>query len=572
MNHFRIFWIVFFVSHCSGQNEPSSLTSNLTECTRRNAIRCDTYPSMGIHEINYVWVIDHFSVHEAFSSEISSPTLRASEANDSRSWSIYIKPNGTDKKNDTISLNVQLQMSLFVNALAETNVSIINHKKESVLSAYEPYKKIGWDYSNSQSWPHFCKKDAFFKNQLLQNDTLTLFINIKWFKEPSNVISHPSKNSSSSARHESSIIKVCNTFENSKSISILDNPSLAEMVFSTNGSNHECDETDMRYTDIQVEEIEYIWAIHNISSYETRGCGMIYSPKLHVPTIGIYECDFEIRLREISYDVHIQLSAGSKIGKALAKYNISIINRHDQVLLYEKSSFKKMNESRKYFIDFSKKDDYFRNHVLKDDTLTLFIQLKLFSRPFDVSPQRMISSPAPVPETTSIKVNHSENFESIPNSQKFADLEFTTNGSNFEAMFENPKYSDVVFKTNSSKYPAHKAFLAARSPIFASILQRKETRDGKNRKIRINMTHMDDEVFRAMLQYIYTGKVDNLDQLAERLFVAATKYGLDELRKICEQSLCKTLSAEKAEDMFVFAKKHHANELKSRALELIKKS
>ncbi|XP_065223723.1 speckle-type POZ protein-like isoform X2 [Planococcus citri] len=570
MNHFRIYWIVFFVSHCSAQNEPSSCTSNLTECG--NAIRYDTYLSTEIHKISHVWVIDQFSMHETSIGEISSPMLRASEPEANPcSWCIKIIPTGIDEKNDTISLQVHLQMSVYVNVFAEINVLILNHKNESVLSAHGPYKRTR-SFNKPRMWPYLCNKDDFFRNQILQNDTLTLSINIRWFNDPSNVISHPSKNFSSRSTHESSIIKVCNSYENIESI--LENPKLAEMVFSTNGSNHECDETNMRCTDIQVHEIEYIWAIHNMSSYETRDFDKIYAPTLHVPTIGIYECHFSTEPRQIGFKVSMYLSAGSKVGNALAKYNISIINRHDQVLLDEKSSFKKIDPSRSmYYREFSKKDDYFRNHVLKDDTLTLFMQLKLFSRPIhDDSHQRMASSPTPEPETTSIKSNHSKKVELIPKNNKFADFEPAANGSNYETMFENPKYSDVVFRTNGSEYPAHKAILAASSPIFAAILQRKDTRNGKNRKIRINVTHMNEEVFRAMLQYIYTGKCDNVDQLADRLFVAATKYGLDGLRKICEQSLCKTLSAEKAEDMFVFAKKHHANELKSRALELIKKS
>ncbi|XP_065223287.1 speckle-type POZ protein-like [Planococcus citri] len=577
MNHFCILWIVLFTSHCSGQNEPSSCTSNLTDC--ENAIRCDTYLNMGIHEINYVWVIDHFSVHEMISSEISSPMLRAPEPEaDPCSWCIKLEPNGTDGKNGAISLDVHLSSSA-TNILAEANVSIINHKNESVLSAHTQYKNIVWSNSNLQSWPQFCKKDDFFKNQILQNDTLTLSINIKWFKQPSDVISYPSKNCSSSPTHETSIIKVCNTFENIESI--LENPKLAEMVFSLNGSNHECDKTHMKYTDIQVDEMKYIWAIHNISLRDTTGYYEIFSPNLHVPTIGMHKCHFKLTPNGNFLDIgiakqiglNVYPSVGNKVGKTLAKYNISIINRHDQVLLYEKSSFKKIDRFSMYSRDFCKKDDYYRNHVLKDDTLTLFIQLKLFSRPHnDVSPQHMISSPAPVPETTSIKSNHSKKVELIPKNEKIADFDLTTNGSNYETMFENPKYSDVVFKTNGSEYPAHKAILAARSPIFAAILQRKDTRNGKNRKIRINVTHMSDEVFRAMLQYIYTGKCDNLDQLAGRLFVAATKYRLNGLRKICEQSLCENLSAENAVKMLVFAEKHRANELKSKAVELIKKN
>ncbi|XP_065223979.1 speckle-type POZ protein-like isoform X2 [Planococcus citri] len=327
----------------------------------------------------------------------------------------------------------------------------------------------------------------------------------------------------------------------------------------------------------RIYEINYVWTIHHFSRHEAINTSEILSPKLHSPQTAEYEWDIEIEPNNIdegneTIALNVYLSGRSIIEKAVANFSISIINHKEEMLFFNQMTSKSFVAGESWgWTDYCNKDDFFRRHLLQNDTLTLLIDIKWLSQPCNnVSHERRIPSPTPKHETTTIRLNHSELFELPQENPKFAYVRvLTTNDINFQWMLETLKHTDVVFTTNGSNYPAHKAILAARSPIFAAMFQREDMENGKNKTIRINVTQMNEEVLRAMLQYIYTGKCENLATLAGELFVAAAEYGLDELRKICEQTLCEALSSEKAEDMFVFAKKHHANELKSKAAQFI---
>ena len=46
----------------------------------------------------------------------------------------------------------------------------------------------------------------------------------------------------------------------------------------------------------------------------------------------------------------------------------------------------------------------------------------------------------------------------------------------------------------------------------------------------MDIPDVDHEVVMEMLQYIYTGKVPNLDKMADQLLAAADKYDLEPLK------------------------------------------
>ncbi|XP_065224717.1 speckle-type POZ protein B-like [Planococcus citri] len=553
MNSFFIIWTVLFASYCSSQDE---LSKTIVNTDSENTIRCDTYLYNPTHEIAYTWAIHNFSQYEAKNtSQIFSPKLQ-SPTDDEFVWDIKIIPNGIDGKNQTFSLYVFLCDTRDV--IADINVSIINHENETLHSVNTIRKKIGGSYG-PMAWTNFCKKDDLFRNQMLQNDTLTFSINIRRFPESPNVttvdnISHRNKTNSSSLIPETTIIR-CNLLENLEWI--LKNPKFVDMIFSTNGSHYQCGGTPM-----QVHEIKFIWAIHNFSVHETLGYREIFSPNLQAPTTDKYTWYLKLtpnghfdrrRVDQIGLDLY--LSKSSNATQALAKCDISIINHEKKVLLNRNLPAEKLLAGSSVYWQYfcSKTSLSFKNEFLNNDTLTLFVHIKWISEPCNVqtvSHQRDISSPAATPE---LSLTQSCNLSQI-----------------LESMLENPKFADVIFTTNGSSYPAHQAVLAARSPVFATMFQEKYTKHGnKTARIRINFAPMGEEVLRAMLRYIYTGKCENLSGLADKLFITAVKYGLDGLRNICEQTLRQTVSAENAAAMLEFAKQHQADELKSKAMEFI---
>ncbi|XP_065224904.1 speckle-type POZ protein B-like [Planococcus citri] len=548
MNPFYLTWMVFFTLYCSSQSDPLGPVLNGTDSEHR--IRCDTYSP--VHEINYIWTIRQFSHHEALNtSEILSPKLYALTT-DKYEWYIQFRPNCIDGGNEVISVYVRLfSGSIIREALVYLSISIINHKEETLLKRSSPQTRLV-SAGEGRGWRPYCKKDEFFRHHLLQNNTLTLLINIRWLES-----------------------QLCNNVSHER------NPSATPIQETTNFLQSEPSKNaDSEYmircdTFMQFHEIKYLWTIRQFSHHETLNTSEILSPKLRAPTTNEYEWDIKIDPNHIhernkTIAVYVFLSGGSTVRETAENFCVSIINHKKETLFYKNQTIIKHQAGTGHgWYGYCNKDDFFRNHLLQNDTLMLLINIKWLSQHCNnVSHEREIPPPTPSHETTTILLNSSDHFKSPQENPKFANV-LTTNDSDFQSTLETLKHSDVVFTTNGSNYPAHKAILAARSPIFAAMFQRKDAKGGKNKTIRINVKQMNEEVLRAMLRYIYTGKCENLGKLADKLFVAAAKYGLDGLRQICEQKLCETLSAEKAEDMFVFAKKHHANELKSKAVEFL---
>jgi len=87
-------------------------------------------------------------------------------------------------------------------------------------------------------------------------------------------------------------------------------------------------------------------------------------------------------------------------------------------------------------------------------------------------------------------------------------------------LFESQKFSDVILSVNGREFFAHKAILAARSPVFAAMFEHEMEEKKQN---RVEITDMDHDVLREMLRFIYTGKAPNLEKMADDLLAAADK-------------------------------------------------
>ena len=91
---------------------------------------------------------------------------------------------------------------------------------------------------------------------------------------------------------------------------------------------------------------------------------------------------------------------------------------------------------------------------------------------------------------------------------------------NLNSLLVSKEHSDVTLIVGEKQFAAHKAILAARSPVFSAMFssELKECREG-----RAEITDIDCEVFEHLLKYIYTGEVPPLDQFGTEVFMAADK-------------------------------------------------
>ncbi|XP_040607441.1 speckle-type POZ protein-like [Mesocricetus auratus] len=133
-------------------------------------------------------------------------------------------------------------------------------------------------------------------------------------------------------------------------------------------------------------------------------------------------------------------------------------------------------------------------------------------------------------------------------------------------LWENPNFTDCCLVVAGQEFQAHKAILAARSPVFRAMFEHDME---ESRKIRIEIDDLELQVFKAMMRFIYTGEAPDLHSMADNVLAAANKYGLVRLKVMCEDALCKDLSVETAARTLVLADLHNAEQLKTQALDFI---
>ena len=86
---------------------------------------------------------------------------------------------------------------------------------------------------------------------------------------------------------------------------------------------------------------------------------------------------------------------------------------------------------------------------------------------------------------------------------------------------------------------------------------------------------IEPEVFQELLRFIYTGRLSSpvtLDTMATRLFVAADKYLLEQLKLECETQLTHRMSAGNCLELLALVDPHHpAQHLRKFAVDFLRR-
>lgn len=133
--------------------------------------------------------------------------------------------------------------------------------------------------------------------------------------------------------------------------------------------------------------------------------------------------------------------------------------------------------------------------------------------------------------------------------------------------------ADVTFLGCDESFAAHRYILAARSPVFKAQL----FGDMKEKcSARVEIKDMEAAAFRAMLHFVYTDTVPELDRpleevmtMAQHLLVAADMYGLERLKLICEIKLSGGITVDTAATTLALAEQHNCSKLKAKCVEFI---
>uniref|UniRef100_A0A0D9X9Y2 BTB domain-containing protein n=1 Tax=Leersia perrieri TaxID=77586 RepID=A0A0D9X9Y2_9ORYZ len=153
-------------------------------------------------------------------------------------------------------------------------------------------------------------------------------------------------------------------------------------------------------------------------------------------------------------------------------------------------------------------------------------------------------------------------------------------GVHLGRLLDSSDGADVSFMVDGETFPAHRAVLAARSPVFKAELFGSMV---ESKMSCITLHDIEPETFRSLLQFIYTDELPEdctelegssstttaRDELFKKLLAAADRYDLSRLKLMCEQKLSETVSVDNVLPMLVFAEMHNCPDLKRRCLDFV---
>ena len=88
------------------------------------------------------------------------------------------------------------------------------------------------------------------------------------------------------------------------------------------------------------------------------------------------------------------------------------------------------------------------------------------------------------------------------------------------------KFTDIEFFVGDQVFPAHKAIVAAHSPVFNAMF----TTDMKSNQVKID--DIDPKTFHTFLKFLYTGILEGTPDSNQQLLIVADKYQVKTLTKL----------------------------------------
>lgn len=118
----------------------------------------------------------------------------------------------------------------------------------------------------------------------------------------------------------------------------------------------------------------------------------------------------------------------------------------------------------------------------------------------------------------------------------------------------NGQDHDLTFSVKDRKFRAHRDILRARSKVFHSVLNY-DTLE-KNSGL-IDVPDCEPQAFEQLLFYVYTGKVEALDENNMfSLYYAAEKYKMERLKEDCSNFIKDSFTVTNVSNVLALALKH----------------
>ena len=144
-------------------------------------------------------------------------------------------------------------------------------------------------------------------------------------------------------------------------------------------------------------------------------------------------------------------------------------------------------------------------------------------------------------------------------------------GKHFGMLLDSMDGTDISFTIDNETFHAHRAVLAARSPVFKAELLGSMA---ESTMPNITLCDIAPATFRVMLRFMYTDALPRDDELGDsplemmrHLLAAADRYALDRLKLICAERLLDSLSVDTVGTTLACAEMYSCLELKSKCID-----
>ncbi|GFS57591.1 hypothetical protein NPIL_4211 [Nephila pilipes] len=279
-------------------------------------------------------------------------------------------------------------------------------------------------------------------------------------------------------------------------------------------------------------------------------------------------------MRYFIFQIFITDTNGSRIDLGKCETWPHEVAKEEQYLLsftkknvIEKKNLYMKNDVLSLYCEFSWTNGSVYNNCEKIDTPSL--SDAVIPKPTTIL-SGISNSIIPKPNTTSSCINNTippkecaSNTE-VEEMNKMVDLK-----EDMEYLYAESILCDVKLCTTNETFPAHKAFLCARSPVFRKMF----TTDMKEKVQEcVDIPDLEDDTVRRMLLYVYTNTLEGLQwESALKLYAVADKYEMAALKSKCSSFLKRNLCPGNLCDVLILADIHVDGDLKGTAQDYVLK-
>lgn len=136
----------------------------------------------------------------------------------------------------------------------------------------------------------------------------------------------------------------------------------------------------------------------------------------------------------------------------------------------------------------------------------------------------------------------------------------------YEDLLNNKELSDITVTAEGKNFYLHKCILRSSCDVFDVML--KNDMKEKNQNL-VEIEDIKYDILQELFRFIYSGKVNNIETIAGELLTAAEKYGVQDLKALCEETISTILSKDNVIDYLNLAIMNNSEKCKLNAIDLI---